>query len=174
MRTGIVAAIDPRASAGEHLLRIRWVHRKAEHVGIVKHAFVNGGPVAATINGFPRKMKRPGVDDLRVLRVDGERIKVPEFRIIRGRDHLPIFTRIARAEYSIERAGDKSIRIRRRCHKSTHSMADETGRLPRSSPISAAIDSAAFALLFARPNGSKEKIGVSWVNEDRRHDSVVR
>src|SRR3984957_16257047 len=72
MRTGIIAAIDPRASAGEHLLRIRWVHRKAEHVGIVDHAFVNGGPVAATVNGFPGKMKRSGVDDLRVLRVNGE------------------------------------------------------------------------------------------------------
>ena len=52
-------------------------------------------------------------------------------------------------------------------------MSDQTGRVPRSSPIGAAIDSASFALAFAGPNRSKEKIGVSWVDEDRCDDRVV-
>jgi hypothetical protein len=52
-------------------------------------------------------------------------------------------------------------------------VARKTGGLPRSSPISAAKDSAAFTLLFARPGRSEENFGAVRINENRCDSSIV-
>jgi len=56
-------------------------------------------PVATAVqcfpasDGFPRQVIRPRINDLRVVRIDGQRIHVAQFRITFRRDFLATFSR---------------------------------------------------------------------------------
>ena len=84
MQPGVIAAVNARAGAREDLFGVRWVHREAEHIGIVNHPVMNGHPILAAVSGFPREMKRSGIDDFGISWINGNRIEISQLGIVRG------------------------------------------------------------------------------------------
>ena len=93
----VVAAINSRTSTGVDAPRVRTVDQDAHDVRIVNHSFVDGIPGAPAVRCLPGQMKRSSVDDLRIARIDRERVKIAQFRVMFGRNALPGFGRVKRS-----------------------------------------------------------------------------
>ena len=162
----------PGASAGVEQPRIARVEDYGEHVGIVDHAFFDGRPGKAAIHGLPRQVPGAGVDDLGVVRIDGQRLDVLELGMSRRRDPLPRLACIAAAEHAIEGARDQDLGIRCRQRERAHRLAVYAREhVPGAAAVIAAKNVAAVGL--DAPRGGVDRLRMSGIEHDVIDDVMI-
>src|ERR1019366_7893751 len=81
----IVALVDARAGTGIDSQRHLRIDDDTEDVGIIQDSLLEVMPVHPSVAGFPRQVSRPGIDDVGILRIDGDGDKIPQRGVVLDR-----------------------------------------------------------------------------------------
>src|SRR5207248_8905049 len=95
--TRVHASVDAGARACIHVRRALRIDDDREDIGIVDDALVHVCPGFTAVGGLPGKMPGPGVNNIRIQRVDGYGLKILQIRVMVGSDLLPAIATIRRA-----------------------------------------------------------------------------
>src|SRR5712692_4396709 len=165
-----LAAVNAGASAGEDPLRLSLVYADTHHVGVVRHSRMDGNPLAAAVGGFPRQMISAGVDDFRIGRINGNRIKVAQVFMVGGGNLLPTLAGILRAEDAPECPGNQNVRVGWRLSQRPDGLAIQADGPPITPAIIAAENAA--AVRAQRLTGGVQCGRISGIHDNRHHDAV--
>src|SRR5581483_8354315 len=137
----VLALVHAGAGAGIDRLRAAGIDDDAEHVGVEGDSLADAAPAGAAVIGLPRQVPGAGVDDVRVLRIDGYRLDVLDLSLVLGRDALPCRAAVARAEDSVDGADHQRPWIaRRHRHGADRFAMHSWQRTPATSAIVGAED----------------------------------
>src|SRR5260370_8697669 len=81
--TGILTLVNSRAGADVNGLRIILINDDGKHIRVVNHAVLDDLPVGSAVAGLPGQVPSSGIDDVRVWGINGHRLKVLHFVIVR-------------------------------------------------------------------------------------------
>src|SRR5205814_3290790 len=98
-----------------------------ENIRIIDHALLHIRPALAAVGGFPGQMPGAGVNGLRIVGVDGHRLKVLDLRVMRRADLVRAFAPVEAAIDTINGARHDAFRVARGRSYSPERLASQSG-----------------------------------------------
>src|ERR1019366_6351844 len=121
----------------------------AEHIGIVEYAFLQIVPSCAAIDGLPRQVPGAGIDNIRVLGINGDGDKIPQRGMVLDgdmvlrRNALPGSAAITGTEDPVQSADHEDVMVARRHGQGADRLTVRSLQIaPRMSTVFGAKDAA--------------------------------